>query len=249
VKIALSTSVMQRGQSGVGQYVLSLARALQPAAGEHEFTLFVLEHDLPLFEFARKTMRLEALAERWRPAVKNIFWHQAMLPEFCAGRASTSCTSPVTAGCCGRGRVRWFPPSTIWRLFICPGNTTGADVLRAGRRPSSRPSTGRDHCRERADADHVREHFAVAPDRVTVVSNGLDHGRFHPGVWKSAREATCFRRGVTEPFFLYVARLEHPAKNHARLIAAFNRFKSATGSRWHWSSRAATGTAPPLFMR
>jgi glycosyltransferase involved in cell wall biosynthesis len=29
-----------------------------------------------------------------------------------------------------------------------------------------------------------------------------------------------------------VARLEHPAKNHARLIGAFNRFKAATGSPW-----------------
>jgi glycosyltransferase involved in cell wall biosynthesis len=29
-----------------------------------------------------------------------------------------------------------------------------------------------------------------------------------------------------------VARLEHPGKNHARLIDAFNRFKSATGSPW-----------------
>src|SRR5690606_26012747 len=32
--------------------------------------------------------------------------------------------------------------------------------------------------------------------------------------------------------FLYVARLEHPGKNHARLIAAFNRFKTEWPSPW-----------------
>jgi len=34
------------------------------------------------------------------------------------------------------------------------------------------------------------------------------------------------------PFFLYVARLEHPGKNHVRLIAAFNHFKASTRSGW-----------------
>jgi glycosyltransferase involved in cell wall biosynthesis len=35
-----------------------------------------------------------------------------------------------------------------------------------------------------------------------------------------------------QPFFLYVARLEHPAKNHVRLVSAFDEFKQATRSNW-----------------
>ena len=38
--------------------------------------------------------------------------------------------------------------------------------------------------------------------------------------------------GLDRPFFLYVARLEHPAKNHLRLIAAFENFKAETKSPW-----------------
>ena len=34
------------------------------------------------------------------------------------------------------------------------------------------------------------------------------------------------------PFFLYVSRIEHPGKNHLRLIEAFNQFKATTGSPW-----------------
>jgi glycosyltransferase involved in cell wall biosynthesis len=37
---------------------------------------------------------------------------------------------------------------------------------------------------------------------------------------------------LQKPFFLYVARLEHPAKNHVRLISAFELFKAQTGSDW-----------------
>src|SRR5262249_22252078 len=40
------------------------------------------------------------------------------------------------------------------------------------------------------------------------------------------------RHSLVSPFFLYVARLEHPGKNHVRLIEAFERFKFTTGSNW-----------------
>ena len=58
MRIGLSTSVIQRGRTGVAQYVFALTRSLLAHAGEHQFTLFVLENDLPLFSFATPAMRL-----------------------------------------------------------------------------------------------------------------------------------------------------------------------------------------------
>src|SRR6185437_2752477 len=72
MKIGLSTSVIQRGRSGVGQYVLALTRALLPAARRHEFTLFVLEEDRPLFGFAESAMRIVPVPERVRPPLADI---------------------------------------------------------------------------------------------------------------------------------------------------------------------------------
>ena len=80
MRIGISTSVMQRGKSGVGQYVLALVRALVDARPDHEFTLFVLHDDLPLFAFAREKMRIVPVSESHRPAAKNILWHQTALP-------------------------------------------------------------------------------------------------------------------------------------------------------------------------
>jgi glycosyltransferase involved in cell wall biosynthesis len=57
---------------------------------------------------------------------------------------------------------------------------------------------------------------------------------------------------LQKPFFLYVARLEHPAKNHLRLIDAFARFKAETrlpwqlvlaGSNWHGAEKIHTAIA------
>src|SRR5438105_2917737 len=80
MRIGLSTSVIERGRTGVGQYVFALTRALLAHADEHQFTLFVLEEDLPFFAFAQSAMRLEQVPEAFRPPLKNILWHQRQLP-------------------------------------------------------------------------------------------------------------------------------------------------------------------------
>src|SRR3954469_20406166 len=75
MRIGLSTSVIQRGRTGVAQYVFSLLRALRGLGSAHEFVLFVLEEDIPLFEFARGGMEIVAVPERFRPPVRNVLWH------------------------------------------------------------------------------------------------------------------------------------------------------------------------------
>src|SRR5262245_53202799 len=80
MKIGFSTSVIQRGRTGIAQAVFSLLRSFAARPGEHHFILYVLEEDLPLFEFARETMQLVPVAERFRPPVRNILWHQRVLP-------------------------------------------------------------------------------------------------------------------------------------------------------------------------
>ena len=42
MKIGISTSVIQRGRSGVAQYVFALLRALRAHADRHQFTVFAL---------------------------------------------------------------------------------------------------------------------------------------------------------------------------------------------------------------
>ena len=80
MKIALSTGMIQRGKTGVAQYVFALGKALLEAGGGHEISFLVLEEDLPLFAFAEGRARIVPVAEKWRGALANIRWHQTVLP-------------------------------------------------------------------------------------------------------------------------------------------------------------------------
>lgn len=233
MKIAISTPVIQRGRSGVGQYVLSLVRSLLPATTQHEIALYILEADVPLFAFAQDAMRIETVAERHRPAVKNIAWHQTALPRRVRRAAIDVLHVPSYR------RMLWPRPcalvATIHDL---------APFQLAGKYDWARMVYGRVIARalahrqdeiiavSRETASGLDKYFKLPAERVTVVPNGLDHDAFQPGSDQRVRYSICARRGVTAPFFLYVARLEHPAKNHVRLIAAFNQFKAQTGSIW-----------------
>jgi glycosyltransferase involved in cell wall biosynthesis len=233
VRIAISTSVIQRGQSGVGQYVLSLMRALLPAAREHEFTLLVLQADLPLFDFARDVMRVEPVAEQYRPPARNILWHQTVLPRLVRRAGFDVVHIPSYR------RMLWPQPcamvATIHDLapFHLPGKYDWTRMF-YGRVVARQLAKRQDEiiAVSRVTARDIEADFGVPAARVTVIPNGVDHRQFTPGPPDVARDAVCRPHGIHGPFFLYVARLEHPAKNHARLIAAFNGFKAATGSPW-----------------
>jgi len=78
-------------------------------------------------------------------------------------------------------------------------------------------------------AQDIERFFQVPVAQQTVVLNGLDHRQFQPTEPEPNGHS---RHGLDQPFFLYVSRLEHPAKNHVRLIEAFNEYKASTSSPW-----------------
>jgi glycosyltransferase involved in cell wall biosynthesis len=233
MRIGLSTSVIQRGQTGVAQHVFALLRALLRRPGGHQFVLFVLEEDLPLFEFASNGMELVAVPERFRPPVKNILWHQSVLPRLCRQHQLEVLHVPSYR------RLLWSKP--------CPLVATIHDLAPfrvAGKYDWARMFYGRIVARALArrqdsvivisenTAHDVEIFFGLPRERLTVIHNGVDHERFCPGDRDAAKIAVARRHGLSNPFFLYVARLEHPGKNHVPLIAAFEEFKAATRSDW-----------------
>ncbi len=233
MRIGLTTSVIQRGKSGVGQHVLALVRALVAGGTRHEFSLFVLEEDLPRFAFAQDVMRLIPVPERHRPPLRDIRWHQFELPALARAHRLDVLHVPSYR------RMLWRKPcalvATIHDLapFRLPGKYDllrmfyGRVVVRQlARRQDLIVTVSRD------TAHDITRYFRVPADRIAVIPNGLAHDRFSPHGAAADRALLAQRHGVQSPFFLYVARLEHPAKNHARLIAAFNRFKTQAPSPW-----------------
>jgi len=246
MRIGLSTSVIQRGQTGIAHYVFALTRAFLPHATEHQFTLFVLENDLPFFTFAESAMRLVPVPEKFRPPVKNIFWHQHSLPPLAQEHQLDVLHVPSYR------RLLWPRPCALVGTIhdLAPFHVSGKyDWMRmVYGRVIARALAHRQHeiiAISRNTAEDIKNHFHLSPNRLTVVYNGLDHEHFCPGSSAESQETVSRRYGVSQPFFLYVSRLEHPGKNHLRLLEAYNRFRRETklpwqlvlaGSDWHGSA-------------
>lgn len=233
MRIGLSTSVIQRGKTGIAQYVFALLRAFLPSSEDHRFIIFALEEDVPLFDFAKGRMRIVPVPESFRSPVKNILWHQIVLPKLARDLDLSVLHVPSYR------RMLWSRP--------CPLVATIHDLAPfrvADKYDRKRMFYGRVVARRLAHRQHsiiaisdntardITNFFRVQRERLSVIHNGVEHDRFFPGSRDQAKSVVADKHGLRQPFFLYVARLEHPAKNHVRLIAAFNRFKFDTRSNW-----------------
>jgi glycosyltransferase involved in cell wall biosynthesis len=233
MRIGISTSVIQRGKTGVAQYLFALLKALQPFTTQHRFVLFVLEDDLPLFEFTDETMQIVPVPERFRPPVKNILWHQTRLPALARQLGLDVLHVPSYR------RLLWRKPCGIVGTIhdLAPFHVSNKyDWKRMfyGRVVARRLAHRQDEIIAISEntAQDIQRFFGLPRENLTVIHNGLDHERFHPANRADSKTLIQQKRGLAQSFFLYVARLEHPGKNHVRLISAFNAFKQRTGSAW-----------------
>lgn len=233
MRIGISTSVIQRGQTGIAQYLFALLRAFLAHANEMQFTLFVLEDDLPLFDFAKTKMQIVPVPEQFRPPIKNILWHQRTLPHLARGLELDVLHVPSyrrmlgTRPCPLVATIHDLAPFRVRKKYSLARMFYGRVVARQlAQRQDQIIAISENTARD------IREFFHVPEERIHVVHNGVEHERFFPGNREQAHAEIARRHNLSAPFFLYVARLEHPAKNHIRLISAFNQFKSATGSNW-----------------
>lgn len=232
MNIGISTSVVQRGRTGVAQYLFALLRALA-SHGENQFTLFVLDEDVPLFDFLGDKMQIVRVPEKFRPPVKNILWHQTELPKLARQLKLDVLHIPsyrrlLWSGPCALvGTIHDLAPFHVANKYDWKRMFYGRVVVRRLAHRQDRiiaisQNTARD----------IKTFFKLPEDRISVIYNGLERERFFPDPANTARAEVARKHNLQQPFFLYLARLEHPGKNHTRLIAAFNQFKSATRSPW-----------------
>lgn len=233
MKIGFSTSVIQRGKTGVAQYVFALLRAFQQANSDHQFRLFVLEEDRSLFAGFDDRFEIVPVAEEFRSPIKNIRWHQTLLPRLARELDLDLLHVPsyrrlVWSSSCPRvGTIHDLAPFRVSKKYDLARMFYGRYVVKQFARKQTRiiavsENTARD----------IEQFFRIPRSRMRVIHNGLEHDRFFVRNREQALADVTAKFGLNKPFFLYVARLEHPGKNHTRLIEAFEQFKQQTKSDW-----------------
>ncbi len=221
-RVLLSTSVAQRGKSGVAAYIFGLLEGFKRLGWPVQFVLAGPAEDQPLFDPWRDGCEWVGVEERWRGAAANILWHHTGLPGVIRRHACPVLHIPSYR------RIVWHPPcAQVATIHDCaPFRLAGKyDLARMlyGRRvvvPLARRLDGLMTVSETTAEDIVR-FFGLPRESIVVTPNGIDHDRFSPRT--AAGRLALLRKpeGLRDGWWIYVARLEHPAKNHLRLIEAF----------------------------
>ncbi len=241
--VAISTSVNQRGKSGVATYLFGLIDGLLRGCPEVRLSLFGLAGDRTLFARWLDRADWQEVDEFWRPAGRDILWHQLVLPRrlreigaevvhipsYRRILARPPCPQVVTVHDCAAFQLRgkYDPARMAYGRHVVPRLARCANQL-----ITVSHATARD----------VETFFHRPAAQIAVIWNGIDHARFRPPV-AAELEAFRVRQQLARPYVVYLARLEHPAKNHLRLIEAFERLVEArpdwphelvlAGADWH----------------
>ena len=243
--VGISAFAGDGGKSGISQYMIQLFRRMADQAPDDRFILFMAKGDEQFLDPCCSNVTV-VLSPAWvgHPLV-NIFWHLLVLP-FVLRQHGCDCVFMPA----GNRRLAWYygVPSVgtvhdMSQLHV----QAKYDALRMQYIMRVLPRMMNKLDRVVAISHATRkdlEGFAgVPPERIRVVYNGADLQRFKkPDDLAEAKRRVQEKLKLPADFVLYTSRLEHPGKNHVRLIEAFARMKEETGlphklvlvgSRWN----------------
>lgn len=231
MKIGIPLSGCDLGKSGISRYLIELLRALAALPGDEEYFLFGSQEAGSVFMPKSPRFSFEELEASLAGNFRNVIWNATSLRAFSRKHhldvlffPAANRRLPFRAGIPTVGTVH-----DLSSLHI-KGKYSFANELYIHRLvPSLIRGLDRIISISGATRDDLVGSVGVDPSRIDVIFHGVDLARFSPVVASHDAQAVSTRLGLPEKYFLYISRIEHPGKNHVRLIRAFSRFKEVTG--------------------
>jgi len=230
VRIGILTFACDAGRSGIGQYLVHLLREFPAVAPDTQFEVIGHEDELGVFLPPEHDYTLYTVSTRWKSPVLNILWQNLFLPFLCASRGYDVVFLPAA----NRRLPLWLPSPTVGTVhdFSSMHIDGKYDPLRDVYIKRVLPLLVRRLTRVIADSECTKQdivkYACVPAERVAVIPLGVDHDVYYPRDKQDAQQRIGSKYHVTPPYILYISRIEHPGKNHVRLIRAFERIKRET---------------------
>lgn len=231
MKVGISSFAGDAGKSGISQYMSNIFRRLPELSGEDEYVLFMTRSDREFFETGQSRVKVVAYPDWIGNPVVNILWHLIWLPFVLAKHGCDCVFLPA-----GNRRLGWWygRPSISTVHDLSQLHVEGKyDPFRMFyiKRVLPRMMKRLDHIVAVSEATRrdLETHVGIDPERIDVVYNGADLESYQPRDKTEAAKRVRQQLDVDTPYILYTARLEHPGKNHVRLIKAFAQLKQETG--------------------
>lgn len=224
MKIGFSTFVLQGGRSGLSTYILSLLQALQEEDHENTYRLLMAGDDSERIPLSNRNFSKELKPAFINHPLVNLVWHNTALAA--AGSRFDLLHIPSARRIPVLKRTKVVATVHDLAAFSVDHKYDSARMM-FNRKAVPAMIRKADHVIAISESTkHDLVQYARYPEeRISVIYSGIDHELFHPIETAAARSRLIKSHALEKPFFVYVSRLEHPAKNHIGLIEAFERFK------------------------
>ncbi|NCA70016.1 MAG: glycosyltransferase family 1 protein [Sphingobacteriia bacterium] len=244
MKIGVSAFATDSGKSGISQYAAHVVGQLLEIAPQHELVAFINRADAAWVRSWHPRLEVIELPDWTAHPILSILWHLLALPLQLRRQGCDLVFMPAanrrlawSYGVPSVGTVHDFSQLHVPQKYDAARMLYVMRVLprlmrRLTRVISVSESTRRD----------LVSFARVPPQRIRVIHNGADLARFAPRPRARARTIIPPELRIPEQYVLYIARLEHPGKNHVRLLEAFAMLKRDTqlphklvlvGGRWN----------------
>ncbi|MBN2829809.1 MAG: glycosyltransferase family 4 protein [Candidatus Cloacimonetes bacterium] len=216
-RIFISGLAYDRGKSGIADYTNNVIRELSK---EHKLTILMLPDEAEIFPISNANIQIVKAHKILSRALLSMFWHLFILP-FKIKRSDFDFIF-LPAG--NRRLLSFYPvPGVVtfhdlsqfhienkydgFRMFyikkIVPFFLKKAPVVMAISKNT---------------ADDMVNFYHFDRNRIEINYNGYNEKAFNS---QHPTEAVKEEYSLNKPYLLYIARIEHPGKNHLRLIRAF----------------------------
>ncbi|MCL2479549.1 MAG: glycosyltransferase family 4 protein [Treponema sp.] len=226
MKIGIDTFACGGGKSAVGVYLTQLLKRLPPSEANAE----LFGWDFDRFAYSEAAPDLEFIPRcSINGNTASHLWHIFRYPKFVQSRDWDACLFPAAhkslpykSPCPSIGVVHDMAP---W--WVAKKNDRLAALVRF-----LLPNALRNLDRIIAVSGWVKQELVdlagVKESRIDVVPNGIDLTAFYPRPRNEESVVLIQPFSFRRPYMIYASRLEHPIKNHVRLIEAFGIFKTRT---------------------
>lgn len=222
---------MQGGRSGIASYIRELLRTVQQIDSTNRYDILLPARESDLIELSAPNFK-KTLSPNWiANPICNIAWHNTVLPLWEKSRAydllhvPSYRRIPLLKRCPVVATVHDVATLTMDAKYDAARMFYNRRIVPAQIRNADEVITVSHYSKK-----DIVELVGVPEDKVSVIYSGINHDIFRPVDSAAAREQLAERYDLRAPFIFYLSRLEHPAKNHIRLIKAFERYKANTDS-------------------
>jgi glycosyltransferase involved in cell wall biosynthesis len=224
--IFVSGLAYDEGKSGISDYLNNIIKVL---VQNHKIDLLMLASDIACFPVSSPNLKLIPLPDKLKKPILNMLWHLFILP----GKFDLSRYDFIFLPAGNRRVLSSYPSPTIVTFhdlsqFHIPAKY---DALRMLYIKSVIPFFVKKADKILAISGNTRDdlvkYYHLKSEDIMVNYNGYDSDKYVPA------PKTCQKPlKLQKKYFLYIARIEHPGKNHLNLVKAYEELPQAIKERY-----------------